>query len=336
MKDIDLDLKRLVQGQGRGAYSWTRDHAKWEKMCAFAKEIHAAGYKIGKASNLKERHIRGAVDKMKQRGVSDARIMNLMSGARSWAAMAGKPNVVPSNKDLGLSRGKEQRQAEKDQSRKLQEVKEKLMEKIKDPGAKAAADIQTRLMARPSEGGFGLRAEEAAKFKPGHEARNDKTGASTKAIDWKAGQVNLVSEYKNGQPRCNWTKGGRPRQIPITNEKQAQTLKDAEALAKSNPKGSTTPTDKLVEWMKYMGDRARAAGLGKADSASGAAGPFHSLRHGYVHERYQEITGQPPPVLGGPGVLPEAAREGLMALSEEIGHGRLEVLKEYLGDFEIK
>jgi len=336
MKDIEFDLKRMVQDQGKGAYSWARDHGRWEKMCEFAREVHKAGYKVAKAENLKERHIKGTVAAMKERGVGDARIMNLMAGARAWAAAAGKAGMVPSNRDLGLSRGREERQAQKDQSRKLDEVREKLLGRIPDPAAKAAADLQIRLMARPSEGGFGMRAEEAARFKPGHQATNDRTGEKTRAIDWERGRVNMVSDYQNGRARCGWTKGGRPREIPITNDKQRETLRDAEALARGNPRGSTTPTEKMVDWLKYLGDRARAAGLGKADSASGAAGPFHSLRHGYVHERYHEITGQPPPVLGGPETVPEASREALQGLSEEIGHGRLEVLAEYVGKFEFK
>jgi len=333
MRDIDLDLKRMVQSQGAGAYSWTRDYPNWEKMCAFAKEVHNAGYKINKAGNLKEKHVKAAVEHMKTRGASDARIMNVIVGARKWAKAAGKPNVVPTNKELGLSRGKEERQAQKDQSRTLAEVKEKLLPKIADPAARAAAELQIRLMSKPSEGGFGMRAEEAAKFKPGHVARNDQTGERTPAIDWEKSRVNMVADYKNGKARCNWTKGGRPREIPIRNEKQRETLRQAEALARSNPRGSTTPTEKIVQWLKYMSDRARAGGLGKARSSTGAAGPFHSLRHGYVHERWKEITGQEPPCRGGSSQVPDSCREPLLALSEEIGHGRLDVLAEYVGKF---
>jgi len=335
MKDIELSLRNVFRESNPEAFKWGRNRGELDKMQSFAREILAAGYKITEAKNLRQKHITAVVKAMKERGASDARIMNVLPQARAWAALVGKPAMVPTNSELGLSRGRLERSAVKDQSRTLEEVSKKLLPRLNEE-ARAAAEVQLRLMAPVSQGGFGMRFEEASKFKPGHVVKDPKTGEKVRVIDHEKGTVNMVSHTQGQRLRCNWAKNGRPRQIPIRNEKQVETLRQAEALAKGNSFGSTNPRETFAAWQDYMGDRARAAGLGKADSTNGAKGPFHSLRHGYVHERYQEITGQPPPVLGGPGVLPEAAREGLMALSEEIGHGRLEVLKEYLGDFEIK
>lgn len=60
---------------------------------------------------------------------------------------------------------------------------------------------------------------------------------------------------------------------------------------------------------------------------------FHDLRAAYACERYEQLTGQKVPILGGGGSVrgimsDQQARE---TIAKELGHGRSDVLKHYIG-----
>ena len=63
----------------------------------------------------------------------------------------------------------------------------------------------------------------------------------------------------------------------------------------------------------------------------------HGLRHHYAQERYQELTGWACPANGGPKseqLTPEQKlvdREARMTITQELGHGRLQVVAQYIG-----
>ncbi|MEF3193637.1 MAG: hypothetical protein K6346_05455, partial [Halothiobacillaceae bacterium] len=57
---------------------------------------------------------------------------------------------------------------------------------------------------------------------------------------------------------------------------------------------------------------------------------LHDLRAAYAVERFSELTGHAAPIAGGHVDL-QADREALQQLAEELGHGRIDVLSEYLG-----
>ncbi|MBO9479797.1 integrase, partial [Shimia sp. R11_0] len=64
---------------------------------------------------------------------------------------------------------------------------------------------------------------------------------------------------------------------------------------------------------------------------------LHGLRHGYAQWRYKALTGRPCPKAGGKATkaLTEAERrtdrDARMTIAEELGHGRIDVTKAYLG-----
>src|SRR5690606_22909019 len=98
---------------------------------------------------------------------------------------------------------------------------------------------------------FGLRREEAIKFSPSYAFRGDHIAL-----------------------KASWTKGGRPRTIPITNGYQHVLLREVAELAKG---GSLIPanlnyTQKLDRYER----QARKAGLKN----------LHDLRHGYARRGY--------------------------------------------------
>ena len=64
---------------------------------------------------------------------------------------------------------------------------------------------------------------------------------------------------------------------------------------------------------------------------------MHGLRHAYTLDRYEDLTGWKAPAAGGPtqreltdeeGRIDTAAR---MRISRELGHGRIEIVRQYVG-----
>ena len=113
---------------------------------------------------------------------------------------------------------------------------------------------------------FGLRREEAMKFQPSFADQGD--------------HITL---------KASWTKGGKPRTVLIRAEEQCDILNRARALAGL---GYMIPDKRnhVHQLRVYEGNTLRA-GLSS----------LHGLRHAYVQERYEELTGWKCLVTGGPG-----------------------------------
>lgn len=119
------------------------------------------------------------------------------------------------------------------------------------------------------------------------------------------------------------TKGGRARQVPITQERQIASLERA-ALVQGEarsliPQGQT--------WARFRDGELRE--IRETLQDQGLTG-LHDLRAGYASERYQALTGERPPLEGGQVSKADdkAARE---ILAVELGHGRIDVIASYIG-----
>jgi hypothetical protein len=171
---------------------------------------------------------------------------------------------------------------------------------------------------------FGLRFEEASKL----DARSA-----------------LEEAQKNGKITVeNGTKGGQAREVPITSEKQLETLKNAASLQGNDR--SMIPADK--SYAQHQRESYRETSN------------FHAERHAYANERYSAIMKEKlgieikSPVLSdksqgqswsqyvasqayeqGVSITPEMAREfdreARLELSEELGHHREDVVSVYIG-----
>lgn len=122
-----------------------------------------------------------------------------------------------------------------------------------------------------------------------------------------------------------WTKGGRPREIPIRNAEHRQVLDEAKALA---GKGSLIQAERsYVEQLRRFEYQCAAAGAHR----------IHGHRHQHAQTRYRELTGWPAPADGRPrsrDLTPsrcEADREARLTISEELGHEREQITAVYLG-----
>jgi hypothetical protein len=170
---------------------------------------------------------------------------------------------------------------------------------------------------------FGLRFEEASKM--------DAKGA-------------LESASKGFIVVDRGTKGGHPREIPITSEKQLQTLKTASEVQGSDKS--------MIASDKSYAEHQR--------EAYKETSHFHSERHAYACDRYSQIMQEKlnitlsAPVLSdkaegqpwrdyiaekaaeqGVNITPELAREfdreARLELSTELGHHREDVVSAYIG-----
>lgn len=119
------------------------------------------------------------------------------------------------------------------------------------------------------------------------------------------------------------TKGGRLREVPITQERQIASLEHA-AMVQGEARSMITESQ---SWAQFRDKELRETR--ETLQAQGMTG-LHDLRAGYASERYQVLTGHPTPNEGGQASKQDdqAARE---IIAVELGHGRTDVVASYIG-----
>ena len=217
---------------------------------------------------------------------------NRLSVLRWWAQKIGRGHILSkSNDDYGIAR----RQYVTNVSKGIALAEESL-EKITCPYVRWSLILQRD---------FGLRKAEAILFRPSYAwTDRDRTFLHLKP---------------------SWTKGGRPRSVPVRTETQRETLAGVAAFC---GEGSLIPRGyKFYEQRGRYEYQTRKAGLSA----------LHGLRHAYAQQRFFEMTGQPCPALGGKrrrDMTPhERAADDAVRLdiSEELGHSRVDITTIYLG-----
>ena len=143
-----------------------------------------------------------------------------------------------------------------------------------------------------------------------------------------AGQT--IDNAKYSLIKGSWAKGGRPRTIQISNDRQREELRNAYALAVENG-GSMVPKEKsYVFHMRNFEKVTSSLGIGQT----------HGLRHGYAQNRYFELMGFPCSAVGGIRELTVEEKQKDKAIrlqiSEELGHSRINITSTYLGSWSKK
>jgi len=285
MKQFNYDLMRLTKQFREG--SFRTQAARWRALDLAARELYDLGFRNLRATGLKMRHVKALNEHWRRRELSIGTIKNRMSYLRWWADKIGKAGMIPaSNFTLGIP----DRQYVTNENKAV--YLDGRLDKITDPHIRLSLELQAA---------FGLRKEESM-VPPSYADRGDK----------------LVL-------KASWTKGGRPREIPIRNERQMEVLGRAHDLA---GKGSMIPPERSYRQQEQHYDRqCQIAGFHR----------MHGLRYAYAHERYRELTGWDCPALGGTAskeltpeqrIIDHAAR---MKISCEMGHGREQIVTTYLG-----
>jgi len=287
MKNLNYQLRKLCRDNRDGGFSTQATRSRILDL--IANQLHELGYRHMQPKSLKPKHAEALVAHWRGQGISIGTLKNRLAALRWWAGKVNKQNVIArDNTAYGI--GSRTYVAEHSKAQALDETRLSLI-----------ADEYVRMSVR-LQAAFGLRREEAIKFRPGYAMQGDHI-----------------------QLKSSWTKGGRARTIPITNDEQRYLLVKAKALARG---GSLIPADKnYVQQLRRYEHQTARAGLKK----------LHGLRHGYAQQRYLELTGQPCPAQGGTSsrdLSPEQRAidtKARLKISSELGHVREAITAVYLG-----
>ncbi|EJM3431898.1 integrase domain-containing protein, partial [Salmonella enterica] len=260
-----------------------------------ADQLQSVGFhtRVMSVHDLKGRHVNRLVSLWKQQALSDATMKNRLAMLRWWAEKTGNPGAVKTSEEYGIGR----RQLVTNES-KAETLAGKDLSTI-SPWVALSLRLQEA---------FGLRREESMKFRVSW-ALKGQSPDSISAISLKP----------------SWTKGGRPRSIPVLTQEQRQLLAEVRQLAGS---GSLIPPDRSYREHLRVFER---------ETASTGIGHTHGLRHAYAQRRYEELTGRKPPVLGGRTRRTMRREERQKddwirrQISEELGHSRISVTSIYVG-----
>jgi site-specific recombinase XerC len=254
-----------------------------------ATQLHELGYRRMRATSLKPKHVEALVARWREQEIGIGTLKNRVSVLRWWASKVNKSSVIaPDNSAYGIGARTFVSNVSKAQT--LDAAK---LAKIDDDYVRMSVRLQAA---------FGLRREEAIKFSPSYAFRGDHIAL-----------------------KASWTKGGRPRTIPITNGYRYVLLDEVRELAKG---GSLIPAHLNYAQQQRRYDRQiRKAGMKK----------LHGLRHAYAQRRYRQLTGWNCPARGGTPskkLTPEQRaidEEARLTISHELGHGRAAITAVYIG-----
>ena len=126
------------------------------------------------------------------------------------------------------------------------------------------------------------------------------------------------------------TKGGRARDVPLTDLMQLDVLMRAAPLAKHDKSSMIPSTHTLAQWDSTFYRIVRKHGVTRKTTEGGLGVTAHGLRHQYLHNLYRRLTGHEPPVRGGHDVEREIYRASLKTLIEAVGHSDVRKAGAYL------
>ena len=287
MKDLNYQLSKLCRDNRDGGFSTQATRSRILDL--IANQLNELGFRRMQSRSLKPKHVDALLAHWREQGISTGTLKNRLSALRWWARKVNKPSIIA--RDNSVYRiGKREYVAKES---KAQELDDKKLSMISDPYSRMSIRLQAA---------FGLRRDEAIKFNPSYAMQG--------------GHIKLKS---------SWTKGGRARTVPITNENQRQLLKGVSALARG---GALIPPHlNYVKQLHRYEKQTAKAGLSR----------LHGLRHGYAQRRYLELTGWVCPVGGGlPSKELDPAQRTLdhkarTLISNELGHARVSVAAVYIG-----
>ena len=236
MKDLNYQLMKLCRDNRDGGFSTQATRSRILDL--IAKQLQELGFRRMQPKSLKPKHVDALVAHWQDQGISIGTLKNRLSALRWWAKKVNKPSIIARDNNV-YDIGKRQYVAK---DSKAQELDDKKLSLVSDP----FVNLSIRLQAA-----FGLRREEAIKFKPNYAVQDD--------------HIKL---------RSSWTKGGRARTVPITNAEQRRLLEDIKALAGG---GALIPPH-----LNYVKQLHRY----EKQSAKAGLSHLHGLRHGYAQRRY--------------------------------------------------
>lgn len=276
----------------------TQEH-RVRAMCGALVELREGGFALTTPWNLRRKHVEWLVRHWVDAKQSGGTIENKLTYLRTLAEWMNKDHMVGTLADYvdrkanGLVRSYV---AEVDKSWSGNGIN--ATEKIAEIAATCPrVAVQLRLQAA-----FGLRVQESFLLRPAEAVKDAELLGVTRG-----------------------TKGGRDREVPI--EEKIAVLEEAARL--SNPMtGSTIPADRTL---KQWGDRYKTVLRKHRVNKNGLGVTSHGLRHQYLQELYEKVSGAPAPVkLAGTRPDPALHEEAMSRVVAAAGHSRVTKANAYL------
>lgn len=286
MDELTYTLRALCSRNRDGSRATQKDRQR--TLMLASRQLREAGFWQMRATSLKGRHADVLISRWKAEKLSAGTLKNRIAHLRWWAEKVGKAGIIPAD-NTHLAIPQRRFVTNEDRSSSL----DGKVERVCDPYVRMSLALQEA---------FGLRREESIKFQPRYADRGDHIAL-----------------------KGSWTKGGRPRAMPITTAEQRAVLDQAHKLAGA---GSLIPPHKTyIQQRNAYDGQCKAAGLSR----------MHGLRHRYAQTRYEVLTGWKSPARGGPvaRTLTSAQRRldltARQTISDELGHERPQITAVYLG-----
>ncbi len=287
MKKLEYQLRQMTFHNRDGSYGTQR--GRLADLMLIARQLNELGFNQMNVYALRRKHVDALLGLWKARDLSSSRIKNCMSALRWWARKVSRDDVIPStNRELDIPQRKMI-----PESSKAQWLDSARLDLLPNERMRLSVELQQL---------FGLRQEESLKFSPAY-----------------ADQDTFV------RLKGSWTKGGRPREIPIVEESQRSLLNRVHDVARS---GSMIPSEfSYFQWRNRYQSMIGRCGFSN----------LHGLRHGYAQRRYHTLAGWQPPFAGGPssreleGERAELDKKVRLVISRELGHNRIDITDVYLG-----
>lgn len=270
---------------------------------AFAQLWHM-GVRLPSPRNLGNRHIFMLMERWDQEGVTVKVLHTRISYLRTFARWIGKDGMVKDVRDYLPERDLTRRAAAK--VNRAWEANGVIPQEVISRAR--ALDERLALMLSMQDA-FALRMKESIEMRPAYCLA----------------ESGKVLEIYEG------TKGGRLRRVDIDSAYKREVFDCALRLA-------ATGRDGRIRWPNRTWKQARryyyyllAEKLGVNIKEMGVSS--HGLRHQYAQDKYQDVSGQPPPISGvDPSqVDPEKHREASIQVARDLGHGRAQVSNNYYG-----
>lgn len=263
---------------------------------------------------LRGRHVEVMVERWVERGLATATIHNYLSFIRTFAEWLGKNGMV---REPAFYVGPDSPHANRhqvatiDQSWSAKGVDiEATIQKVAQ--SDAWVGLQLELCHR-----FGMRPKEARHFRP-HDA--ERTRDQAMPADAAAHpECNTFVRFQQG------TKGGRPRDVPVTTDAQRELLARLKSLVP--PGGYVGRPEKTAKQNQHRFYYVvRRHGISRKDLGVVA----HGLRHQVANDKFEEDAGVPSPVRGG-DVPAEVMADARYRVARLLGHARERAAAFYIG-----
>jgi len=265
-------------------------------VCAALKDLHHCGHFIQKLGSFGERHVRVLVQLWEKKGIAIGTIENRVAFLRTLTEWIGKFGMIKKTSTYSIDPGSFIRTLittdDKTWSGNGIDILD-LIERVR---------LQDKIVALQLElmWAFGFRVEEAFLFAP--------VKGLNSALD------KLIIKIEKG------TKGGRLRLLDLDDVVQLDVLFRAGDEATGDSRSMIPRTYTLEGWRNHFYYILKKCGVRK-DTANGGLGiTSHGLRHEFLNQLFEHITGMPSPVKGGAGYDPENYMLALQIIVERAGH----------------